>query len=151
MSVASLMAIIFVCAVQIAAVRFLVETDQTLGWFALPGVTILSFCALLIVRQLVCSGKTTPFITGFEIAGAIGLCVALQFEPIYRRMYFSVDGYVDPLFGDPPLSNYPRLVLALLVSAFPNFLFALGGGWIARVVGLSLTLETSRREAGHSS
>ena len=139
-TIGMLMAVVGLSGVQFAAARLLEETDQPMGWLALPVVTVLGLCAIVVARDIARFGETAAFLTGFGIAAASIFCLATQFEPIYRRAFFVVYAELTRLFGDPPSSNYAILLLSVLVCILPILLLAVLGGLLASASGLTLTI-----------
>ena len=147
-SIGMLMAIVGFIAVQIAVARhFLLSEGYVSALFILPVVTVLGLGALFVVRDLCRKGETTPFLVGFEAIGGSTLCFAVQLSPLWLRATLRFARILAPLFPTFLGVEYPERLLLVTLCSIPIFLLAVAGGWLAKKLGVRLTIGPKPAQA----
>jgi hypothetical protein len=147
-SVGMLMAIVGFIAIQIAVARhYLLSEGYVSALFVLPVVTVLGLGALFVMGDLRRKGETTAFLVGFEAIGGSTLCFAVQLSPLWIRASVPVAKIFAPLFPTFPGVEFPERLLLVALCSLPIFLIALGGGWLANKLRLTVTIGTKPAQA----
>jgi hypothetical protein len=151
-SIAWIMAIIVIAAIDLAAIRALDETNTVIGPLiiigSMPMASILILGIPNLVRGSTGRGKIRPFLVGFEGVGWTVLLVytgsAILFaesvaEAIDLSAYFLMS-----LIGVDTFQLFGLFVLVLLLL-LPQMFVALVGGWLNQ--RFKITIAIKRRHA----
>jgi hypothetical protein len=158
-SIAWIMAIIVIAAINLAAIRALDGTNTIIGALivvgSMPMASILMLGIPNLVRGLTGRGKIRPFLAGFEGVGWTVLLVYTVSAILFAEW---VAGEVD-LFVQFPMNLIGRdaanesdpawqlvgLFVVVLLLLLPQLFFALVGGWLNQRFKITIAIE--RRQA----
>lgn len=157
-SVASIMTIVVVAAIDFAAIRALDATNTVVGGMmaigSMPMAGILVLGIPSLVKGLRDRGEIRPFLTGFEAAGWTVLLLytssATLFPGPVAAAFISVSEFLAKVLGldaadasDPGWQLF-GLFFGMLILLLPQLAFALVGGWLNRRFKFRITVERRR-------
>jgi hypothetical protein len=154
-SVGMLIAAILIVAVSLTVGRNVFRDAFTLSrgslepveliFGVLPMLSVLCLCGILAVRDLGGRGHAPSFVVGFEVCGCAAVIIFLMLSLSDPDSVKVAVGAVCTLLatsdGSRTFPNIRELLLWTLVCSPPQMLFALVGGWLAKRIGLTLTIE----------
>jgi hypothetical protein len=161
-SIAWIMTIVVVAAIDFAAIRALDGTNTIIGGLmaigSMPMAGILVLGILSLVRAIMGRGEIRPFLIGFEVVGWTVLLLYTGSPILFPE---SVAGAIDSaalslmrLIGldtvgglDPSWQLF-GLFLFVLILLLPQLAFALIGSWLNQRFRIRIIIER-RRATGH--
>jgi hypothetical protein len=166
-SIAGLMAVVALVAVDSAAVRTLIAADYQVPMSAtssmdllgfalgvLPMASLLILVAMARLPRCIRRGEPATFLVGFEVFGwaviFLFICLSALSPPAVGRL---LDAAALPIGRVllPYIAHAPEwvpmaieVVLVVSILGLPELLVALFGGWLTRRLGLTVSIERRR-------
>jgi hypothetical protein len=149
-TIAWMMAIIVVAAIDLAAIRALYLTKSVIGalivFGSMPMASILVLGVPSVVKGPSGRGKIHPFLIGFESVGWTVLLVYTGSAILYPEFVGELVQRLLESFGLPLVSGTNPLVLfcVVLIPLLPQLALALVGGWLNQLFKIRITIERRR-------
>ena len=152
-SIAWIMTIVVVAAIDLATIRWLLVTDSAIGelilFGSMPMASILLFGLPSLVRALVGRGKICPFLMGFEAVGWAFLLVyagSVTLYPDSIAVNLSKAFELLPIdYNTPFWQSWQGIFCDMLFLLIPQLVVALIGGWLNQAFKIRISIE--RRQA----
>jgi hypothetical protein len=157
-SIAWIMAIIVIVAIDFAVIRELDRTGTLVGGLiaigSLPMAGILMLGIPSLVKGLSGQGKVRPFLNGFEGVGWTIMFVytgsAIQFPESIAGQFESVFNFLMKVMGwvaaDASDASWQLfwLFVSILIPLLPQLVIALIGGWLNQRFEIRITIKRRR-------
>jgi hypothetical protein len=155
-SIASIMTIIVIVALDLAAIRALDGTSTVIGGLivfgSMPMASILVLGLPSLVRALVGRGQIRPFLIGFEAVGWTVLLIytgsAILFPDSVAEHLSKAIQLLPIDFNTPFWQGWQGIIGEMLIVMIPQLVIALIGGWLNQRFKIRIIIER-RRTTGH--